>query len=110
MTKRRPLLLLVLSALLAGGSVAVAHPGHPEHSSGSKEMFEGEGVALDDQHGVTAGHLPPVSRGVRLVGKAEVTNPSGAGNDGRVADVSAYGDHAFLTAFPSRPACGPGRT
>lgn len=67
-------------------------------------MFPGEGVVHDDQHGSTEGHLPPVSRGVRLVGKAEVTNPSGAGNDGRVADVSAHGNHAFLTAFRD-PTC-----
>jgi hypothetical protein len=48
--------------------------------------------------------LPPVSYGVRLVGKAEVTNPSGDGNEGRIADVSAYGNYAFLTAF-REPTC-----
>lgn len=104
MTRFRPLYLAILSATVLAGSGALAHPGHPEHPSVSREMFPGEGVAHDDQHGLTEGHLPPVSRGVRLVGKAEVTNPSGAGNDGRVADVSAYGSHAFLTAF-REPTC-----
>ncbi|MGH2715941.1 MAG: PA domain-containing protein [Thermoleophilaceae bacterium] len=97
---KRLLLLAGLSALLALGPAAIAH--HPEH--GNKEMFPGEGVAPADQHGQTEGHLPPVDRNVRLVGKAEVFNPAGTGNDGRVADVSAYGDHAFLTAFRD-PTC-----
>jgi len=48
-----------------------------------------------------------VRYGVDLVGKAEVTNPSGASNDGRVADVSAYGNYAFLTAFRD-PTCERG--
>jgi hypothetical protein len=56
------------------------------------------------QHSGEGGHLPPVSRNVRLVGKAEVTNPSGAGNDGRVADVFAYGNYAYLNAF-YQPTC-----
>ena len=45
-----------------------------------------------------------MNRNVRLVGKAEVTNPSGAGNDGRIADVAAYGNYAYLTAF-REPTC-----
>jgi hypothetical protein len=102
--KHRSLLLAVLAALLLAASAATGHPGHPDHDFGSIEMFPGEGVAPADQHGGTEGHLPPVSQGVRLVGKAEVTNPSGAGNDGRVADVSAFGNHAFLTAF-REPTC-----
>jgi hypothetical protein len=67
-------------------------------------MFEGEGVVQGDQQGGNDGHLPPVRYGVDLVGKAAVTNPSGAGNTGRVADVSAYGNYAFLTAF-REPTC-----
>ena len=38
------------------------------------------------------------------MGKAEVTNPSGAGNDGRVADVFGYGNYAYLNAF-REPTC-----
>src|SRR5687768_7226974 len=78
--KRRSWLVAVLGAVVLSAPAAIGHPGHPDHDSGSRELFPGEGVALDDQHGVTEGHLPPVSKGVRLVGKAEVTNPSGAGN------------------------------
>ena len=90
------------AAMFAVAPAAFAH--HPDHGSGSKEMFPGEGVAHGDQHGGNEGHLPPVRYGVDLVGKAEVTNPSGASNDGRVADVSAYGNYAFLTAF-REPTC-----
>jgi len=90
------------TALLLATPSALAH--HPDHGAGNREMFPGEGVVHGDQHGGNEGHLPPVKHGVRLVGKAEVTNPSGAGNEGRVADVSAYGNYAFLTAF-REPTC-----
>lgn len=101
----RRLLLALVASFLVVGSVSLASTGDPDHpSSESKEMFPGEGVAPGDQHGNADGHLPPVKRGVRVVGKAAVTNPSGAGNKGRVADVSAYGKHAFLTAF-CEPTC-----
>lgn len=94
-------LILLTTVLMAPGTPSLAHP---DHGSTAREMFPGEGVLHGDQHGSNEGHLPPTSRGVKLVGKAEVTNPSGAGNEGRVADVSAYRDHAFLTAFRD-PTC-----
>jgi len=98
---RRRTALGVVAALLAVPSAALAH--HPDHAQ-NREMFPGEGVVHADQHGGNEGHLPPVRYGVDLVGKAAVTNPSGAGLQGRVADVSAYGNHAFLTAFRD-PTC-----
>ena len=103
-SKHRPLYLAVLGVLMLGAPAATGHPGHPDHDFGNREDFPGEGVLAADQHSETGGHLPAVSRGVRLVGKAEVTNPAGTGNDGRVADVSAYGNYAFLTAFRN-PTC-----
>ena len=85
-------------------SAASAHPGHPE-ANGAVELFPGEGVLTGGaQHGPTTGHLPAVQQNVTLVGKAAVTNPSGAGTVGRVADVFAYGDYAYLTAFRN-PTC-----
>jgi len=100
--RRSVLGALTGAALLVATPAAVAHPDHPD--SGGREMFPGEGVVHGDQHGLSEGHLPPVSEGVDLIGKAEVTNPSGAGNDGRIADVSAHGNFAFLTAF-REPTC-----
>jgi len=91
---------LAVLALLVSAQAASARPDR----FGSAEMFPGEGVTEASQHGMTEGHLPPISQGVKLIGKAEVTNPAGSGNDGRVADVSAYGKYAFLTAF-REPTC-----
>jgi hypothetical protein len=90
-------------AVALPGSPAGAH--HPDHGGG-KEMFPGEGVVDGlHQHGSNEGHLPPVQNNVELIGKAEVTNPTpGQTNDGRVADVFAHGDYAYLTAF-REPTC-----
>lgn len=53
---------------------------------------------------VDGNHLPPVSHGVRLLGRAQVTNPSGAGLERHICDVAAYGNYAFLTAY-REPTC-----
>jgi len=94
-----------LTLLVPAG--AFAHPDHGGDLSG-RELFPGEGVQIegDKQDSGDAGHLDPVSYGVDLVGKGEV-GPTGAGNDGRVADVYAYGDYAYLTAF-REPVCEGG--
>ncbi|MGH9283222.1 MAG: hypothetical protein ACRD0S_09855, partial [Acidimicrobiales bacterium] len=106
LTTRRLSYVVALSLVLLLPTVAQAHPDHPDPAGGSLEMFPGEGVgvAADLQHSGSDGHLPPVQENVTLVGRAEVTNPSGDGNDGRVADVYAHGDHAYLTAF-REPTC-----
>ncbi len=57
------------------------------------------GVVNVDNHGLNPEHLPPSCYGLRLMGKARVTNPSGAGLKRRVGDVAAYGNYAFLTAW-----------
>ena len=87
--------------LLTAGAAA-----HPDHGSNLEE-FPGEGVAAGDQHARAAGALAPVRRNVRLVGKAAITNPAGGGIEGRVADVAAYGNYAYLTAF-REPTCEAG--
>jgi hypothetical protein len=53
--------------------------------------------ALHHQHGGTAGHLPPVSRNVRLVGKLDLFGTSE--QPGRISDVGVFGDFAYLGAF-----------
>ncbi|MGH9179694.1 MAG: PA domain-containing protein [Acidimicrobiales bacterium] len=102
---RRLPVIVALSVALLTPAMANAHPDHPDPAS-SVELFPGEGVGItaDLQHSGSDGHLPPVQENVTLVGRAEVTNPSGDGNDGRVADVFAHGDHAYLTAF-REPTC-----
>ena len=87
--------------LLAGGAAA-----HPEHGLDLEE-FPGEGVGAGDMHARIAGGLPAKRQNVRLVGRATVTNPSGAGIGGRIADVAAFGNYAYLTAF-REPTCEAG--
>lgn len=98
---------LGLVAVLMLSNVASAHPDHPKDRGGGREDFPGEGVELEKQHDGDEGHLPAVNNNVTLVGKAEVTNPSGAGNTGRVADVFAWGKYAYLNAF-REPTCEAG--
>jgi hypothetical protein len=93
---------LVIGAVMALGFPTPAAAHHPDH--GGRELFPGEGVANSHQHDGTEGHLPPVQENVTMVGKAEVTNPSGAGNTGRIADVFAFGNYAYLNAF-YEPTC-----
>lgn len=104
---RTPARTAVLAASLAAAlALTPALAGaHPEHGGPSdRETFPGEGVVSARQHDGTDGHLPPVQENVTLVGRGEVTNPSGEGNTGRVADVFAFGDYAYLTAF-REPTC-----
>jgi len=111
MRRRR---IIRAGALLAAAGLALTVPGsavaHPERGRSQysfEEAFPGEGVAWEKQHPGDAGHLEPVSENVTVVGKGGVTNPSGAGNEGRVADVAAHGDYAYLTAF-REPTCEDG--
>jgi hypothetical protein len=97
-----------LALLTLVPSAAIAHPEHGRAGAGSRELFAGEGVAGSKQHDNTRGHLPPQHTGdLELVGKGAVTNPSGAGNTGRIADVTAHGHHAYLNAF-HQPTCAAG--
>jgi hypothetical protein len=54
------------------------------------------------QHEGEGGHLPPVSRNVNLVSKLELT-----GETGRVSDVSALKNYAYLGAY-DEPVCDTG--
>ncbi|BCJ44523.1 hypothetical protein GCM10010168_13360 [Actinoplanes ianthinogenes] len=66
------------------------------------DVVQGEGFVWRARE--PDGHLPSVSYGVTLVGKATVTNPSGAGLARHIADVAAHGDYAFLTVY-RHPTC-----
>ncbi|MQA60267.1 MAG: hypothetical protein GEU86_01985 [Actinophytocola sp.] len=103
---RNAIVIMAALALVVPGS-AVAHPEHDRGSGSFQEQFPGEGIVYDKQHDGEDGHLPAKQENVDLVGKGEVTNPSGAGNTGRVADVFAHGDYAYLTAF-REPTCEDG--
>lgn len=102
---RRLARILVIGAAAAMVLPAGAAAHHPDHGFGG-EAFPGEGVSVGaHQHDGSEGHLPPRANNVRVVGKAEITNPTvGQGNDGRVADVFHYKNYAYMTAF-REPTC-----
>ena len=50
-------------------------------------------VAKDDQHGAEGGHLPGSRDDVKLLGRADIEGAA----PGRVADVAAFGNFAYLT-------------
>jgi hypothetical protein len=84
---RRPLALATAAAAsLLLSSAALAHPEH-----GRQPVGEGPG------------RLPGVVRNVELVGHVQV----GDGAPGRIADVAAYGNHAYLAGF-REPDCTKG--
>jgi hypothetical protein len=91
---------VVLTVSLAGS--ATAHPDQGRSAYSYEEAFVGEGVKFDKQHPGDSGHLPAVSENVTLIGKGPVSNKDGL--TGRVADVAAHGDYAYLTAF-REPTC-----
>jgi hypothetical protein len=88
-------LAMILSLTIGGIALA-----HPEHGSGGHELFPGEGVATGDkQHGEESGHLPPTQSNVTVIGRAEVSNPSGAASSRRPG--------AAPGAYSQIPAHGP---
>nr|MDQ3307120.1 hypothetical protein [Actinomycetota bacterium] len=52
----------------------------------------------DEQHGGPGGHLPGSSENVELVGRVNVSGAVGVDKPGHIADVAAFGNHAYLAA------------
>ncbi|MDQ4133597.1 MAG: hypothetical protein M3179_10425 [Actinomycetota bacterium] len=99
---------LVLAGLLYGWTgVAPAAP------SVSDSRLEDDGAinsgkethSHDDQHGGDEGHLPAVKHNVQLVGFSDLFTDGE--QPGRIADVSAKGNYAYLTLF-YEPDCDRG--
>lgn len=95
--------LAVAAALLLGAAPASAHD----------EVWVDDGV-LDSgeeshhhhaQHGEEEGHLPASSANVTEIGNLDLF--ADEEEPGRIADVSAYGNYAYLTAF-WEPECDRG--
>ncbi len=108
--KRR---LVARTALAATGALALAAGtagAHPmDFGSGDGWINSGAGVHWNSHGaaGAEAGRLsvPAAAKGLKLVGKVDLGGKlAGAG---RVADVSAKGDYAYLTMF-YEPTCGRG--
>ena len=113
------------SASLAGATLAIAlgaaTPGwgtpapdgsraQPPHSRSTTDGTLDTPLEYDrafkggHQHGGSDGHLPASRRNVELVGKAGVSDRG----PGRVADVAALGDFAYLGAFREPEPCRTG--
>jgi hypothetical protein len=111
MKHRRVTAVAASAAVALGvGGVALAHPDHGSGFS-DQELFEGEGVARGKgQHGSQAGHLPARQENVALIGKAGLSAPPGTDGDmtGRVSDLAAHGDYAYLNSFISADCLGGG--
>ena len=91
------------SGLDAGSSTAVPFL-QPDGQLGNAGPFTRSFRERAQARAAATARVEPVRRNVRVVGKAQVTNPAGTGNLGRIADVSAHGDYAYLTAF-REPTC-----
>ena len=87
---RRALLVSVALSLVAWTGPALAAASPPDHVVAGDDR-RGT-VYADGQHGPRVGHLPGTRHNVNLIGKTDIWR---AGED-RVADVSAFGNYAYL--------------
>jgi hypothetical protein len=106
-SQKRVLAVAALTmAALTAPSVALAHPGHPD-SAGVGVTDEGvilPGSQATKQHEGEGGHLPGSSENVELVGRVDIEGAA----EGRVADVAAFGDFAYLTVRDPEGCSGAG--
>src|SRR5215204_5008621 len=95
--------LAVAAALLLGAAPAYAHDDvwvDDGYINSGKETHN-----HDAQHGEVEGHLPASSANVTKIGNLDLF--ADEEEPGRIADVSAYGNYAYLTAF-YEPECDRG--
>ena len=100
---RNKLLLLICLVLLTAALPAPAGAQGPERlrqqaadEAAARDAFDpvdGGYQLHDHQHGAEDGHLPGTQKNVRLVGRADIRGAA----PGRVADVAAAGNFAYLT-------------
>ena len=103
--------LLARTALVAlsGALLAVGAPAASAHDESllvdDGAINSAKDTHVHDQHGGDEGHLPPVSSNVLKVGSIDLF--SDAEQPGRIGDVSAKGNYAYLTVF-REPTCERG--
>src|SRR5215210_4251064 len=94
-----------VTAMLVAAPAALAHEGSRLVDDGVIDSGKETHWHDSAQHGSDDGHLPPTSKNVRKVGNLDLF--AGAEEPGRIADVSAKGNYAYLTAF-YEPECDRG--
>ena len=88
---------LAAAALLFGAGPAQAHVEIDSIDDGVIDSGKETHAHHDAQHGGDEGHLPASSANVVEIGSLDIFAPDE--EPGRIADVSALGDYAYLTAF-----------
>jgi hypothetical protein len=78
---------------LPASAADVPDPGEHEIGDGIADTPIEIHEVHDDQHGPATGHLPGSSENVELVGRVDIQGAA----PGRVADVAAFGNYAYLT-------------
>lgn len=91
------------SVVLLTASAAAAHDVNRLQDDGA--VNSGKETHVHDQHGGIHGHLPATSHNVNVIGKIDLFTD--AEQEGRVADVSAKGNYAYLAMF-REPSCDRG--
>jgi hypothetical protein len=91
------------SVVLLTASAAAAHDINRLQDDGA--VNSGKETHAHDQHGGIDGHLPATSHNVNVIGKIDLFTE--AEQEGRVADVSAKGNYAYLAMF-REPSCDRG--
>ena len=105
--RRTTLAHAAVAALAAAVMAAAPAAGHESrlHDDGAIDSGKETHYHHDAQHGGDEGHLPATSRNVRKVGAIDLF--AGAEQPGRIADVSAKGNYAYLTSY-YEPVCDKG--
>jgi hypothetical protein len=99
-------LLVVCLAVAAQGSAVVGAPLSGSRLEDDGAMNSGkETHSHHAQHGEDHGHLPPVQRNVDLIGFSDLF--AAGEQPGRIGDVSAKGNYAYLTLY-YEPECDRG--
>ena len=98
--------LVVMSLLLLSAGTASAHaPTSGSRLTDDGAVNSGKETHAHDQHGGDHGHLPPVQHNVDLIGFTDLF--AGVEQPGRIGDVSAKGNYAYLTHY-AEPTCERG--
>lgn len=103
---RSLVLTVLLCAITATGATALAPSTGGSLLTDDGAINSGKDTHVHDaQHGTVHGHLPPAQSHVDLVGFTDLF--AGAEQPGRIGDVSAKGNYAFLTRY-YEPECDRG--
>ncbi|HEX2052907.1 MAG TPA: PA domain-containing protein [Actinomycetota bacterium] len=103
-----PLLLALTGILMLGGAVAYAIVSSDSRLADDGAVNAGKDVhshGAGAQHGPSENHLPPVQKNVDLIGFTDLF--AGGEQPGRIGDVSAKGNFAYLTKY-WEPECDRG--